>query len=153
MLKDLNLETSYDSEKQNILRAFYIPALSHSIKYSRASAYFSASAIFYAAQGFSEFLSNEGTVRLILGAELQPKEFEAIKDGYSKLESNEKTIRNFEHSILEITHDLFEHRIKAVSNLIEAGRLEIKIAYRARGIFHKKIGENGRKFIVRNLPT
>ena len=55
-------------------------------------------------------------------------------------ERSEKLISDFYASALEIENLLFHKRMQAVSQLIENGKLEIKIAFRQRGIFHKKIG-------------
>ena len=49
--KDVNIKISYDSSVDNILNDFYIPILSHSIKYSRITGFFSSSALAVAAKG------------------------------------------------------------------------------------------------------
>ena len=73
-LRDLSLKSVYNSEKDNLLRDFYIPALSCSTSYSRAVGFFSASTLSYAAQGLSAFVQNQGRMRLIIGAELEAEE-------------------------------------------------------------------------------
>ena len=66
---NLNLKHRYESDEDDLLRSFYIPTLSCSKKYWRASGYFSLSSIFYAAQGFSKLLENGGHIS-DLGCEL-----------------------------------------------------------------------------------
>ena len=60
MLRELNLKAVYRSESDNILKDFYIPALSVAVKYDRAVGFFSASMLSYAAQGLSTFIDNNG---------------------------------------------------------------------------------------------
>ena len=70
MLREQDLKLTYDSDQDDILRDFYIPALSAASNYWRMSAYFSASSLFVASAGFTKLLENNGHVRLILGNEL-----------------------------------------------------------------------------------
>ena len=140
MLREQDLKLTYDSDQDDILRDFYIPALSAASNYWRMSAYFSASSLFVASAGFTKLLENNGHVRLILGNELSDSDYKAIQDGYNARETIESLIDNLGNAISEISSDLFHKRIGALSKLIESGRLDIKIAHRKAGIFHDKIG-------------
>ena len=147
MLRDIIIKEGYDSEVESLLDDFYVPALKQSQTYWRMSGYFSASALFFAAQGFVSLLNNDGSIRLVLGHELDDKDFNAIADGVRRRELFKKINGAVEKSIAKITDEIFANRLKAVTFLIEMGRLEIRIALRKQGIFHKKIGllfdENG----------
>ena len=141
MLRDLNLSRTYESEEQHLLKEFYIPVLSTSREYWRASAYFSSASLFVASKGFAKLLQNNGKIKLLLGNELTQKDYEAISEGYKMKERSEKLISDFYASALEIENLLFHKRMQAVSQLIENGKLEIKIAFRQRGnISQKKLG-------------
>ena len=83
MLREQDLKLTYDSDQDDILRDFYIPALSAASNYRRMSAYFSASSLFVASAGFTKLLENNGHVRLILGNELSDSDYKAIQDGYN----------------------------------------------------------------------
>ena len=67
MLRNLNLSRTYESEEQHLLKEFYIPVLSASREYWRASAYFSSASLFVASKGFAKLLQNDGKIKLLLG--------------------------------------------------------------------------------------
>ena len=60
MLKKLNFKAVYNSEEDNILEDFYIPALSNSVSYDRAVGYFDAKMLTSAASGLGAFIANNG---------------------------------------------------------------------------------------------
>ena len=63
------------------LRNFYIPALKASVRYDRMMDYFSSHALAIAAAGVAHLIANGGAMRLLVGAQLDPKDVEAIKGG------------------------------------------------------------------------
>lgn len=65
----------------DMLHDFYIPALQRSIKYDRVAGYFRSSSLAAASQGFSAFVGRQGKMRLIVGADLEPQDVQAILDG------------------------------------------------------------------------
>lgn len=144
-LKDLNLKAVYRTEEDNILEDFYIPALEQSVKYDRAVGFFSAGMLSYAAQGLSAFINNNGNIRLIIGGELSPEDYLAIKTGYN-LRSNfsekagEEFSEIFEYVIENTSDSLFFRRLELISFLVANGQLNIKVALRRRGMYHEKIG-------------
>ena len=140
MLQDIDLKDTYNSDTDDLLSDFYIPALSNSILYCRITAYFSASSLFVASAGFTKLLESNGKVKLILGNELSENDFEAISNGYKAKFDTSSLIENLGEEIAEISDNLLNKRLDALSKLIELGRVEIKIAHRKSGIFHDKIG-------------
>ena len=86
MLSEITINEGYESETDNILTDFYIPALENSKYYWRMSGYFSAAAIFYAAQGFVTLLNKGGDIRLVLGHQLAQNDFDAISEGVRRRE-------------------------------------------------------------------
>lgn len=140
MLKDLDLQPTYESEVDNILRDFYIPALSNAKIYWRLSAYFNVQSLFLAAEGISELLRNNGKMQLVLGNELPREDYESIRLGYER-RANENVFERLEEELQGIESGLFHRRMETITELVKLGRLEIKVAHRPHGgIFHKKIG-------------
>ena len=140
-LRDLSLKSVYNSEKDNLLRDFYIPALSCATSYSRAVGFFSASTLSYAAQGLTAFVQNRGKMRLIIGAELDPEEHDAVLRGYSERQVLTDILsRTFQAVLTEVNDRLFLKRLEALQWLISHEHLDIKVAVRRRGMYHEKIG-------------
>ena len=87
-LKSYEWECSYKSsgvnsngEPVDILHDFYIPALKRIIKYDRVAGYFRSSSLAAASQGYTAFLNHGGTMRLVVGADLQIEDVAAILQG------------------------------------------------------------------------
>lgn len=140
MLRDINVKAVYNSEEDNILEDFYIPALENAVYYDRAVGYFDAKMLTSAARGLAAFIQNDGYMRLIVGATLTEEEYEAIGKGYDA----RSLLSNYEDSlsstISSSNSDLFRHQLTALTWLITHQRLDVKIALRRNGIHHQKIG-------------
>ena len=78
---DLDLKHTYNfSRGDKVLEDFYIPALKKSIKYDRATGYFSSASLVAAAAGMAQFVKNGGKYRLIFGREVpNEKDFPLAK--------------------------------------------------------------------------
>jgi superfamily II DNA or RNA helicase len=140
-LRDLPLKAVYKSDHDNILRDFYIPAVSCSIKYDRAVGFFSASMLSYASQGLESFARNAGKMRLIVGAELEPEEHDAAVRGYVQREQiAEQLGKLFEPILTQVNADLFLKRLEALQWLVANDFLDIKVALRRKGMYHEKVG-------------
>ena len=63
-------ETSYRHEDGDLVRLFYVPALSCAVQYDRMTGYFSADALALAARGIERLIANGGRMRLIVGCTL-----------------------------------------------------------------------------------
>ncbi|WP_058619939.1 DEAD/DEAH box helicase family protein [Methylobacterium indicum] len=141
MLRDLSLKAVYESEEDDLLRDFYIPALANAKFYDRAVGFFSGAMLSFAAQGLSAFVrNNDGAMRLVVGGEVDDEDFDAIKQGYDLRDVSEKVGRSMVEEIDKIEDDLFNTRVELLSWLVAAGRLDIKVALKRRGMFHSKIG-------------
>lgn len=97
---DLDIKHTYNfSRGDKVLNDFYIPALKKSVKYDRATGYFSSASLVAAAAGMAQFVKNGGKYRLIFGREVpNEKDFDAMVDSYVELfeEDFNKVINNFE---------------------------------------------------------
>ena len=70
-----------DGRPVDILHDFYLPALRRAVRYDRVAGYFRSSSLAAASQGFSAFVGRQGKMRLIVGADLEPQDVQAILTG------------------------------------------------------------------------
>ena len=89
-------ETSYRHEDGDLVRLFYVPALSCAAQYDRTTGYFSADALVLAARGIERIIANGGKMRLIVGCTLDVDELEAIERGYDLREQVEKKLASID---------------------------------------------------------
>jgi len=150
-LRDVKFQFVYDSDQDDILNDFYIPVLSKSVRYRRLAGTFSSRSLATAARGISKLITNGGIMQLIVGAELRPKDVEAIIRGKSK----DDVIAELMINDLKSIEDLFiKDHIKALAWMVANEKIEIKVAIAVDqlgvpldsltafkgGIFHPKIG-------------
>jgi superfamily II DNA or RNA helicase len=140
MLRDLRLRRVYRSDEDNLLSDFYIPALKQSLHYDRAVGFFSAGMIAIAAQGLSALIESGGSMRLIIGADLEESDFRAIDDGYRLRSISERIGREILRIFDSVEDGLFYRRVEALSWLVASGRLDVRVALRRRGMYHEKLG-------------
>lgn len=141
---DSKIETSYYSAKCNLVDAFYNIALSESVKYDRVSGFFSSTSLAVAALGMSQFILNQGRMRLVCSAKLNPEDVEAINDA----DDLKKVISyNFTEDFESIENELLKNHVKMLGWMISKGILEIKIGVKVdengnldSGMVHPKIG-------------
>lgn len=140
-LKDINLKVAYDSDEDDILNEFYIPALSESIIYKRLASFFTSNSLAIAAKGISKFIINGGKIQLIANVILSKEDYEKIKEVTEKpfLERVEK---EFIESLENIEDELIRNHVKMLGWMLKNGKLEIKISLVAEGIGiqHQKTG-------------
>lgn len=151
-LEGLGLKEAYDSDEDDILNDFYIPALSNSISYKRMAGFFSSSSLAVSAKGLSRFIQNGGTMQLICCARFQNEDLKAIERACS---SPEKTL---EESMLEdlehLENEFIIDHVRALGWMLAKNKLEIRVAIVYDedmkplsedqlwnwGIFHLKVG-------------
>lgn len=140
MLRDIGAKGVYKSDQDNILEDFYFPALSVAASYDRAVGFFSGSTLSYAAQALSTFITNGGNIRLILGAFADARDIDAVKRGEDLKALAVQIGKQFLTEIEEADDPLFTERFATLAWLVAHNRMEIKIALRAHGMYHDKIG-------------
>ncbi|WP_311172664.1 helicase-related protein [Halobellus ordinarius] len=136
-LRDYDWQSIYESQPGEdisyLVDEFYVPALERSNRYDRIAGYFDSGSLAAAANGIETFVENDGTMRLIVGAQLQPKDrpvLEAIAD-------------DLKESLEELDDEDLDLRLQLLAWLLREDRLEIKIAVPQQGdwgIFHPKLG-------------
>src|SRR6059058_3059141 len=86
LLSDRAWKLKYSREDGDLVRLFYVPALSTAIRYDRTTGYFKAGSLALAARGIEHLALNGGKMRLLVGCTLDPPEVEAIERGHSMAE-------------------------------------------------------------------
>jgi superfamily II DNA or RNA helicase len=151
-LRELNPKASYDSDEDDILNDFYIPALSRSVKYKRLAGFFSSTALAVSARGIYNFIMNNGMMELLVSAHLTKQDVEAIRLGLQSAVDavTETALRD----LGTFSVDFIEDHVKALAWMVANGRLRIKVAVvygndglpldtnqiDESGIFHQKVG-------------
>ena len=140
--RDLDLKMEYRSRRDSVVNDFYIPALNESVLYKRAVGFFSSTSLVELASGICGLVENGGRIELIASPRLSEEDIQAINDGVRRQDEviEEALLRELKN----VTGRYEEERLNLLSNLIAAGRLEIKIAFLADnnrvGMFHEKMG-------------
>ena len=140
--QDIELKPEYRSKLDNVVSDFYDPVLKQSVLYKRAVGFFSSSALISLSAGICGLVDNGGTIQVIASPRLSQEDIEAINDGIRRRDDVIK-----EALLRELTEPkgrFEEARLNLLSNLIAAGRLEIRIAFleddNTIGMFHEKLG-------------
>lgn len=142
-LRQLNLKSEYNTEDDNIINDFYAPCLSCSEKYDRAVGYFRANIYRELGEDLLNFITNGGKVRLICSPDIPEKDEEAARDGY---ELRGKTSKNEQESTLVSILNLMSNDpnesdcLEMLRIMIETGSMDLFVATRTGGIYHRKIG-------------
>lgn len=138
-LADLNIKFCYRSDKDNLVRDFFVPALSYAVEYKRAVGFFSSSSLKSLSRGLEALLLNGGTMKIIASPQLSEEDATAIDAGYKERETEcvsscRRAVENLDWNV----------ELEVLSWLIATGRLNIKLAMRANsalpGIYHEKLG-------------
>ena len=141
--KDLNLGSTYNSSRDDLIEDFYIPVLSEAKSYDRVTGYFDSASLILAATGLKEFISNHGKMRLLCGTNLKEMDVEAVVNAS---EIAEFLSENFLEDLDSISDELYQNNVKLLAWMVDNGYLEIKIGivkdengYHG-GILHEKTG-------------
>lgn len=152
MLRKLSLKRCYSSDSDDILRNFYLPALSASTQYRRLAGFFSSTALALAARGILGLVRNGGTMKLIVAPKLTRKDLEKISEFYSSPEDLVAEVMLKETDDLE--EEFVRNHVFALAWMLAQKKLEIKVAIpldesgrtmpfedaEKTGIFHQKVG-------------
>jgi SNF2 family DNA or RNA helicase len=139
-------DTSYRHEDGDLVRLFYVPALSCAVQYDRMTGYFSADALVLAARGIERLVANGGKMRLIVGCTLEADEVLAIGEGYDLRDQVEKKL-----AATPITppDPAAKHGLESLACMVANGSLDVKVAVpidpegkpvTVQGIYHEKVG-------------
>ena len=148
--EELAILRSYKTNKNDIVKEFYLPVLKKSVLYKRAVGFFSSTALIELSKGISGLVKNGGKIRFIVSPLLSAEDIEAIQQGYDERKIiSEALVRE----LREPRNNSDKERLGWLSQLIANGILEIKVAFtppqKITGMYHEKIGviydENGNR--------
>jgi SNF2 family DNA or RNA helicase len=146
LLVDIDWRLSYTPDDGDLVRIFYVPALSASTRYDRTTGYFSARALALAARGVEGLVANNGRMRLIVGCTLDKPEVDAIAKGESLRNAVEAALLRMPE-FNPSSQD--EEALELLAWMIANGHLEVKAAVPCdnkrrpatdASIFHEKTG-------------
>ena len=139
--ENLNILRSYKTNKNDIVREFYVPILTQSVLYKRAVGFFSSTALIELSKGISGLIKNGGKIRFIVSPLLSAEDIEAIQRGYDE---REIVSRALSREIKEPGNKSEEERLNWLAHLISNNYMEIKVAFtppsKSSGMYHEKIG-------------
>lgn len=139
-------DTSYRHEDGDLVRLFFVPALTCAVQYDRMTGYFSASALALAARGIERLIGNGGRMRLVVGCTLQDDEIKAIEEGY---DLRAKVEQKLVAASLTPPDPQARRGLQALAWMVAQGFLDVKIAVPTNaegmpvsvgGIYHEKVG-------------
>lgn len=140
MLNEIDLRLSYSKERgDNIAEDFYMPCVSSSIRYDRATGYFGSTIYIIAWNCLKQFVTNGGKMRIICSPYLATNDRKAISEGYD-VGAKDRLLKELE--------DLFSKPVlsapeRVLACLIAKGVIDIRIAIGNEDpnrLFHDKIG-------------
>ena len=109
--RDISIKSEYRSLIDDVVRSFYIPLLSNSVKYQRAVGYFSSSILVQISKGITGLVKNGGTIELVASPRLSSEDIEAIRTGYKQRD--------------QVIKETVLKELKAANNRYEADRLNL----------------------------
>ena len=145
MLKSLPLKQIYSSSEDDLIHDFYNPILSESIKYDRITGFFSPRVLALASKGFSCFLHDGGSIRIITSVEISSELYNAVKnlDGEELCDALLSADALGQIDIYQLEDELERNYLKLFIALMKSRIVQLKIAVVEKddgGIFHQKIG-------------
>jgi superfamily II DNA or RNA helicase len=122
-----------DAAPVDILRDFYLPALSRAVAYDRVAGYFRSTSLAAAAQGFEVFAKHQGRVRLVVGADLDAADVTAILNGE---EARRDAVLLAALGVPEDWPSEVRDGVALLGWMVARGRLDVRVAFR----IHTRIG-------------
>ncbi len=142
-LKGFEPKPEYNTEDDFIVKDFYAPCLERSLKYDRAVGYFRANIYRELGEELLHFVRRGGKVRLICSPDIPELDEDAAREGYElrgKRPEIDKEITLLQ--ILKIMSKNPKERdcLDMLRLLIEKESMELYVATRVGGIYHRKVG-------------
>ena len=142
-LQDIELKPEYNTEDDDIINDLYSPCLSVSKRYDRAVGYFRANIYRELGEALLDFAISGGRVRIVCSPDIPAKEEETAREGYEL--RGHRSSREIETSLVELFEVMSRDPkeldcLNMLRVLIENGSLDLYIAVKFGGIYHRKIG-------------
>jgi superfamily II DNA or RNA helicase len=142
-LRGLELAPAYNTEENDIVRDLYGPCLRCSFTYDRAVGYFRANIYRELGEPLLEFAIRGGKTRIICSPDIPEPDEAAARSGYEARDthSSEELEVNLVASLERMATDPDDiDCLEMLRLLIETKSLELYVAVRPGGIYHRKIG-------------
>ena len=146
--KELGFKEHYDSQKDNLLNEFYIPALANTKRYRRVVGYFNSKSLASVAVGLKDFILNNGKMDLLCGVDLNPSDVNMAI--FASEHPEEILTSNFLNELNSIEDEIVKNHVKVLGWMIANKQLRIRVAVKVDekgnpvtagdGILHYKIG-------------
>lgn len=141
-LRALDLPVVMATSTVDVIRQFYIPALSRSVSYDRGVGFFSSRWLELAADGLSDLATNGGIARLVASPILEAQDWEALKRG-AEAQSDPILFAALQKAVAALATELKQDTLSAIAWMVADGLLEVKLAVPVGdldGDFHDKFG-------------
>ncbi len=143
MLKDLDLQPVYDSERYDLISDLQVPLLQQSKDYLRGVGFFTSGWLKLAAQGMLALVSGGGTARVVLSPILEQADWEALKFGETA--KNDAVLKEIlARNIDNLAKTLENDTRNALSWMVADGFIEFRFALprdrASGGDYHDKVG-------------
>lgn len=142
-LREFEPKPEYNTEDDFIIRDFYAPCLARSAKYDRAVGYFRANIYRELGEDLLIFAKRGGKVRLICSPDIPEQDEEAAREGYELRGKRTKIDQEITllHILRKMSKDPKERDcLDMLRLLIEKSSMELFVATRPGGIYHRKVG-------------
>jgi len=143
MLRTLELEDNYRSDRNDVVNEFYVPCLAVANRYDRAVGYFTSRSLTLVARGLEAFEQHGGRIRLIASPHLTEEDIEEIRAGYEyRSVIAQAVVRELD---LEADRPIKELAgLGLLGRLVARNTLDLKIAIvhgrEGLALYHEKIG-------------
>ena len=118
----------YRSTTCDLLQDFYVPVLRIATRYDRVAGYFRSTSLAAASQGFTTLGRRQGRVRLVVGADLDPKDAQVIldhQDGGRLTETLLAALGDLDHLAAPVGDGL-----ALLAWMLRSGSLDLRVALR-----------------------
>lgn len=142
-LRRLSLKDEYNTEDDDVVESFYTPCFRVSKRYDRAVGYFRANIYRELGENLLDFALNGGKTRIVCSPDIPEPDEMAAREGYEL--RGKRNIVEFGQDLVEVMKAMEEDPEEAdclsmLRLLIEDKSLDLFIALRPHGIYHRKTG-------------
>lgn len=142
-LRQVKLKPEYNTDDDDIIGDLYGPCLKLSSRYDRAVGYFRANIYRELGEDLLNFVIRGGKVRIVCSPDIPEQDESAAREGYAL--RGKRATEDVQVDLLKVLETMSKTPqevdcLEMLRLLIEKGSLELFIATRPGGIYHRKIG-------------
>ena len=144
VLRDIHFKPYYSkANNDDIGDSFYLPCLSHAVKYDRATGYFGSTIFIIAWGSLKQFVNNGGKMRIMCSPYLAEKDVHAIEEGLQEKNKQTPLSALFEELRYIFGKPSLTSPERVLACLIANNILDVKIVIGKNDVnrlFHDKVG-------------